>query len=295
MKVAVLGNADSWYVDQICCSLEKAGHFGRAFGFSDLAASSSDGRCCLTIGESSVTEFDAVIVRTMPPGSLEQVVLRMNLLAVAEQMGVLVLNPAKAIECAVDKGLTTLRLTQAGLSVPDTAICETTDRAMESFDLLGRDVVVKPVFGAEGRGILRITDEQLAWRTFRTLERLQAAIYLQTFVQGPAEDLRVLVLDGRVVASMKRFAAPGDFRANAAQQGTALAWNATEEESSTAIRAARATGCIFAGVDLMYDQSQKLHVIEVNAVPGWKTLEKHCRVDVPAILSTWIQQQRNRA
>lgn len=249
------------------------------------------GKAELFVGNQPATNFDSLIVRTMPPGSLEQVVLRMNLLAVAEELGVTVLNPARAIECAVDKGLTSLKLAQAGLPVPDTAVCESCEQAIEQFHLLGKDVVVKPIFGAEGRGILRITDEQMAWRTFRTLQRLEAAIYIQEFLTGRSEDLRILVLDGQVVASMKRFPADGDFRSNAAQQGTATAYCASRNETELAIKAAEVTGCVFAGVDLMYDHNNQLKVIEVNAVPGWKALQKHSQVNVPKTLMDWLQSR----
>ena len=73
---------------------------------------------------------------------------------------------AAAIECAVDKYLTTARLVDAGLPVPRTIVCENAEAAQVAFEQLGGDVVVKPVFGAEGRGILRVSDPDLALRTF---------------------------------------------------------------------------------------------------------------------------------
>ncbi|MEP3479284.1 MAG: RimK family alpha-L-glutamate ligase [Fuerstiella sp.] len=287
----MIGNQDSWYVQQLCDAFRSGNHEATACLFPELEARILDGKSTLHIGDRAVAYYDALIVRTMPPGSLEQVVLRMNLLALAEESGVIVLNPAKAIECAVDKGLTSLRLSQAGLTVPNTVICESCEQAIDQFHQLGNDVVVKPIFGAEGRGILRVADEQMAWRTFRTLERLQAAIYIQQFLPGKLEDIRVLVLNGEVVASMKRFPAEGDFRSNAAQQGTAAAYVANCDEAATAIKAAEVTGCIFAGVDLMYDDKNQLNVIEVNAVPGWKALQKYSTINVPKTLVTWLQNR----
>src|SRR5262249_1671971 len=147
---------------------------------------------------------DAVIVRTMPPGSLEQVVFRMNLLARLEAAGVQVLNPPRAIECAVDKYLTTARLLDAGLPVPRTIVCENAEAGLLAFEEFGGDVVVKPVFGAEGRGILRASDPDLALRTFRTLERIGAVLYVQEFIEHEGFDLRVMVVDGRVLTAMRR-------------------------------------------------------------------------------------------
>ena len=121
-----------------------------------------------------------------------------------EAARVAVLNPARAIECAVDKYLATCRLEAAGLPVPPTLVCERADDALAAFDELGGDVVVKPIFGSEGRGIVRVSDPELALRTFRTLERLQAVLYVQEFVPHEGCDVRVIVLDGRVIGAMRR-------------------------------------------------------------------------------------------
>ena len=110
----------------------------------------------------------------MPPGSLEQVVFRMDLLHRLQARGVRVLNPPRAVEICVDKYLATALLEAAGLRVPPTIVCQHADAALEAFEALGGDVVVKPLFGSEGRGMVRVTDPEMAWRTFRTLERTQA-------------------------------------------------------------------------------------------------------------------------
>ena len=126
--------------------------------------------------------LDAVLVRTMPPGSLEQVIARMDLLAGLQASGIRVVNPPRALECAVDKYLTTQRLAEHGIPVPDTIVCEGAEAALQAFEQLGRDVVVKPLFGAEGRGIVRVTDLEIAQRVFRALERISAVLYVQRFV-----------------------------------------------------------------------------------------------------------------
>jgi len=240
-------------------------------------------------GETDLTTLDVILVRTMPPGTLEQVVLRMDLLSGLQQAGVRILNPPRAIECAVDKYLTTQRLALAGLPVPPTLTCETADAALVAFEQLGRDVVVKPLFGAEGRGIIRVSDPDLAFRAFRTIERLGAVIYLQQFVRGPGFDIRVLLLDGTLIASMKRTPKTGDFRANISQQGTASLHSVTDIELQLARKAAEVTGCIFAGVDIMYDEHNQPLLIEVNAVPGWKGLQAVTRIDVPNKVFDWLE------
>ena len=289
MRIGVLGNVDSWYVNQIIATADSRGHTPVELRFNEQNPRIRNGETQLWIGQEKATDLDVLLVRTMPPGSLEQVVSRMDFLAAVEHAGVRIINSPKSIECAVDKYLTTQKLAQNGIPVPDTILCETSEIAAEAFELLGGDVVVKPLFGAEGRGILRIDHPEMALRAFRTLERLGAAIYLQRFNRGPLEDIRILVLDGQVVASMKRRPAPGDFRANVAQAGIAEKWSPTNREVSLAIHAASVTDCIFCGVDLMYNASGSPVVIEVNAVPGWRALEKTCKINVLERLFGWIE------
>src|SRR5207237_7469693 len=117
----------------------------------------------------SLSDYDGVLVRTMPPGSLEQVVFRMDVLHRLERRGVRVLNPPLAVEACVDKYVTTARLEAAGLPVPPTIVCQHADDALEAFTALGGDVVVKPLFGSEGRGMVRVSDPEMeigraSWR-----------------------------------------------------------------------------------------------------------------------------------
>lgn len=233
---------------------------------------------------------DVVLVRTMPPGSLEQVVFRMDALARLEADGIRVVNSPKALECAVDKYLTTSKCHAAGLPVPETVVCETEDAAIAAFEMLGGDVVVKPLFGSEGRGILRVSDPDLAHRTFRTLSRLQAVLYLQRFIVHPGFDVRVLILDGDVLGGMKRFAADGDFRTNVSRRAEAVKHVPTPMECDLALRAATATGAWFAGVDLLYDRDGRCYVIEVNAVPGWKAFGRVNAIDVATELLQRLQR-----
>ena len=230
-----------------------------------------------------LSKFGAVIIRTMPPGSLEQVVYRMDVLARLEASGVTVFNSPKSVECAVDKYLTTAKLEEAGLPVPATVVCENSDDALVAFERLGGDVVVKPIFGSEGRGILRVSDPDLALRTFRTLERLDAMLYLQRFVDHRGFDIRVLVLDGKILGGMRRVS-EGDFRTNVSRDGRGEPHIVTDVEAEWSLRAAAATGARFAGIDILYDRDGSGFVIEVNAVPGWQAFQKVTGMDVARIV-----------
>lgn len=291
MHIVVLANAESWYRRDLERAAVARGHRFSRVDYRRLTATIHSRGAQLDAEEFPLNGVDAVIVRTMPPGSLEQVVFRMDALAQLEAAGVTVLNPPKAVECAVDKYLTTAKLQAAGLSVPETGVCENAEAAMAVFAQLGGDVVVKPIFGSEGRGILRVSDPDLAFRTFRTLERTQAVLYLQRYIDHDGSDLRALVLDGHVIAAMRRHG-NGDFRTNVARSGTAEMVTLSDEEVGLARRAATATGCRFAGIDLMYDRDGHRYVIEVNAVPGWRALSRVTGLDVAGLVVGALEGER---
>lgn len=226
----------------------------------------------------------------MPPGSLEQVVFRMDAVARLQMAGVLVINSPKAIECATDKYLTTAKLDAAGLPVPRTIVCQETESAMAAFEELGRDLVIKPIFGAEGRGICRVSDPDLAFRTFRTIERTGSVIYAQEFIRHPGFDVRVLVLNERVLGGMKRFGANGDFRTNCAREARAEAHEPTSLECEYALQAARVAGAAFAGIDLLYDERGKCYVVEINAVPGWQAFNRANNTDIAAVFVQELEE-----
>jgi RimK family alpha-L-glutamate ligase len=208
----------------------------------------------------------------LPPGSIEQVVFRMDCLGRHAELGVVVLNSPRAIEAAVDKFLTSAKLQAAGLLTPRTIVCQTADDALAAFEALGRDVVVKPLFGSEGRGITRITDEALAERAFKMLAQLGAALYVQEFIPHEGCDLRLMVSGDQVLGMRRRSAC--DWRTNVSRGATAEPLEVTAELSELALRAAAAVDAQIAGVDLLPGKDGRLYALEVNAVPGWKALAK---------------------
>jgi ribosomal protein S6--L-glutamate ligase len=291
MQIAVLGNAGSWYVADLTQAAARAGHGCVRMDYERLTAVTMRQRTIVRHEDAALHGFDAVLVRTMPPGSLEQVVFRMDALLVLQAAGVPVINPPRAIECAVDKYLCTARLADAQLPVPPTSTCETADDALAAFAELGGDVVVKPLFGAEGRGIMRVSDPELALRTFRTLERLDAVIYLQQFVPHNGFDVRVLVLDGVVLGAIERHSRD-DFRTNVSRTAVPMSHELSDDESDLALRAANAVGARIAGVDLLYDVDGTCRILEVNAVPGWRAFRKVTGIDVAEHLIAAIAEEQ---
>jgi ribosomal protein S6--L-glutamate ligase len=285
MSIALLSYGAGWHVRDLQRAARQLGHEATSIDWRIVQAS--------VPYRSTLDGHQVVIVRTMPPGSLEHVVFRMDVLHVLQDRGVRVLNPPRALEVCVDKYLASARLEAAGLPTPPTAICQNADSAMAAFEELGGDVVVKPLFGSEGRGMLRIESADLGWRVFRALERTQAVLYVQRYVPHPGWDLRVLVANGEVLAAMRRHAQTG-WRTNVAQGGRAEAVSVTAEEARLAVASARAVGTTVAGVDLLPRPQGGYEILEVNAVPGWRALAPATGVDVAAAIIRQAVAQASR-
>lgn len=274
MNLGVLGNLDGWHVQDLIRASGPLGITLQKLDFRKLGFSLG-----LPLPQ-EWQDVDCLLVRTMPPGSLEQVVFRMDILHALERLGKKVLNPPRALEAAVDKFLASELLQHAGLKVPQTITCQDADSAFTAFEQLGGNIVLKPLFGAEGRGMFHIDQPDLAWRSFRTIERLGGVLYLQKFIHHPGWDMRVWVLGDRVLGCMKRHAPQGEWKTNVAQGGRGELVPVNEDVVEMGLRATRAVGAQMAGVDLLLDESGQWNVLEVNAVPGWRAFARVSKIDV---------------
>ncbi len=289
MKVGVLANSNSWYLRDLTRAAS-AHHTIVPLEFSRLSAR-LDGRGGeqFFAGEIPLADIDVLLVRTMPPGSLEQVIVRMDMLARLAENGKLVLNPPRSIEVAVDKYLTSAKLQAVGLQSPITYACQTADEAMQAFAALGNDCVLKPLFGSEGRGITRLTDEALALRAFKMLSQMGAVLYLQEFIPHQGFDIRLFVL-GETVLGMRRHNLE-DWRTNISRGATGEAFTPEPKLQELALRAAQSIGAEIAGVDFLPGNDGNLYAIEVNAVPGWQALSRTLKIDIAAEVLNYAESR----
>ncbi len=246
-------------------------------------------------GGLELTELDGLVVRSLPGGSLEQVIYRMDALQALQSAGVAVINPPKALEAAVDKYLCLCRLQDAGLPVPRTLVCEDPQEAMEAFAELKEQAVLKPLFGSEGRGILRLRSVEDARNAFEEITSARGIFYLQEFIDHGGADLRLLVINGQVIASMTRRAPPGEWLTNIARGGSAESVEADAELESLAVRAATAVGAELAGVDILQGPDGAPRILEVNAIPGWRAISEVSGKDISlAVLDYVLKRTRKR-
>ncbi|MDP1562544.1 MAG: RimK family alpha-L-glutamate ligase [Pirellulaceae bacterium] len=222
----------------------------------------------LCIGGMSLQAGDMVLVRSMSRGTLESIVFRMDALAAIERQGVIVYNPAKSLELAIDKYLSLSRLAAAGFPVPATHVSETSAQAIDAFVRLGSDVVVKPMFGSEGRGLIRVCDKDHAFRVFCSLEALGSVIYQQAFIDHGGSDYRVLVIGDRqwIIERTRE----NDWRTNITQGGRYERTTLPAHVLDLAVQVAGKLGLLYAGIDLVRDRKNGTYlVLEANGVPGW--------------------------
>jgi len=281
MRVAILSARQGWHTDQLCRALAERGHEGRVVPYEALAAHLGGAAAGMAAGDEDIGACGAVLARIIPAGSLEQIVFRVDVLHTLEERGIPVINPPRTIERTVDKLWTTALLEQAGLRVPETVVCERADAALAAFRALG-DVIVKPLFGSMGLGMVRVTDEEMAFRVFRTLETLRGVYYVQRTIDHAGCDVRAFVVGGRVIGAIER-SAPG-WKTNLARGGRARAVTLEPERTELALAAARAVGADYAGVDLLPARDGTVYVVEVNGIPGWRGLQEATSLDVAAAI-----------
>ena len=230
---------------------------------------------------------DAVIVRGIPRGSLEQVIFRVDALHAIEARGVACVNGPRALERTVDKFLASALLARAGVPTPRTVACERLDDALAAFEELGGDVIVKPLFGSMGAGMTRVDDADVAYRVFHALELERAVYYLQETLPHDGRDLRALVVGGRVLAAIERVGS--GWRANLARGARAQATQLSPAQERLCLEAAEVLGVDYAGVDVLRAADGRDYVLELNGIPGWRGLQETTGAGVAAALVAHLE------
>jgi RimK family alpha-L-glutamate ligase len=276
LRVAILGQRGGWHTESLLAALRRRGVAADCCAVTQLTARVA-GRPRLTASGIQLDDHDVVFVRAIPSGSLEQVIFRMDALRCLEQAGVRVVNPPAAIEHGVDKYYTSALLDDAGIPTPRTVVAERFDDALAALEELGGDVVVKPLFGSEGKGMVRVSDPDSAYRAFRALELGRYVYCVQEFIAHEGADVRAFVVGDEVIAAMLRRA--DHWKTNASQGAKGEAYAIDDRLRQLSLRAARVVGAGHAGVDLLPRGDGEYTVLEVNTIPGWRALKAATGVD----------------
>jgi len=233
---------------------------------------------------------DLVLVRAIGLGSFESITLRLGILHALTELKVPVANTPRSIERCVDKAATSFLCFTNGIPTPPTFALQSPrqTRALVRRECVHGPLVLKPLFGAQGRGLKLIRHET----DLPDIETLAGVYYLQRFVGVEREgysDIRVLVTQGRVLAAMTRRADHWITNVKLGARPEPILVDA--EIRDLAVRSAAAVEADFTGVDLLRGPDGRLTVIEVNSMPGWQGLQSVTDFSIAEELAAGLMRQ----
>jgi len=224
-----------------------------------------------------LNDFDAVIPRIRPSMTFYGCALTRHF----EALKVFCLNSAMAISQSRDKLYSLQLLLNNGVDIPTTGFANSPLDTNELIKMVGGSpLIVKLLEGTQGKGVVLAETKKAAESVINAFKSLNANILVQEFIkEANGKDLRLFVIDGKVVAAIQREALPGEFRANIHLGGTASVIKATSEEKRIAIKAAKAMNLKVAGVDIIRSTKGPL-LLEVNSSPGLEGIEGATNKDI---------------
>ena len=207
-----------------------------------------------------------------------------------EMQGVFPLNESVAITRARDKLRSLQLLSRKGIGMPVTGFAHSPDDVDDLIKMVGgAPLVIKLLEGTQGIGVVLAETRKAAESVIEAFMGLKANIMVQEYIaESRGADIRCFVVGNKVVAAIKRQAAPGEFRSNLHRGGTAEVIKITPEERSTAVRAARIMGLNVAGVDVLRSNHGPL-VMEVNSSPGLEGIEGATGKDIAGLIIRWME------
>jgi tetrahydromethanopterin:alpha-L-glutamate ligase len=279
-RVAIMTDEVGWHTRQLHTALRERGAIGRCVDLADCRIDTGAAWHGLVIPGFGRELPDAVLVRGIASGSFEQVTKRLGVLHALRELGVPVYNDARAIERSVDKSMTSVLLHAAGIPAPPTWAMESPAQARRLVmreGAAGHALVLKPLFGSQGKGLQLVGAVGGRHQPLPPLDGAYGSVaYLQRFIAPltqPGFDWRVLVVNGRAVAAMRRVSE--HWVHNIAQGARCEPAALTPGLARIAQDAARALELDYAGVDVLPDAGPNgLQVIEVNGVAAWQGLQR---------------------
>ncbi len=284
-RIIIFSDNNGWHEQRLCHALAKYNVETSIISLKDCRIGFGSNQFGLDIPGFKDELPHAAFVRAIPGGSFEEVTFRLDILHALNDLGVIVHNTAHTIEQTVDKGMTSFLLARAGIAAPAVWVCESETDALNIVSKekkAGRKLVLKPLFGNCGKGLLLIDSAS----QLPTSDQVNGVYYLQSYIAQDnqfGKDWRVLVINNRAVAAMERVSE--HWITNRARGGRCLPTVLTKQLRQLAEDAAQATGAFYAGVDIIADINKQFLVLEVNSVPAWRGLQSVCSDDIAQILA----------
>jgi len=239
-------------------------------------------------GGKSLNSFDAVITRIRPSITFYGSALTRQF----ESMGIYTANSSASITQSRDKLFSLQLMLKEGINIPTTGFANSPIDTNDLIEMVGgAPLIVKLLEGTQGRGVVLAETKKAAESVINAFKSLRANLLVQKFIkEADGKDLRCFVIDGKVVASIERVAAPGEFRANIHRGAKAHIVKVSKEERALAIKAAKILGLQIAGVDIIRSASGPL-LLEVNSSPGLEGIEEATGKDIAGMVIASIEKK----
>jgi len=239
-------------------------------------------------GGRSLNNLDVVIPRLRPNLTFYGCALIRQF----DSLGIFCANSWEAISRSRDKLFASQLFSQNAIQIPITGFAKST---LDTSDLInmvnGAPLIIKLLEGTQGKGVVLAENDKAAESVINAFKSLNANILVQEFIkEAHGKDIRCFVIDGKVVASIQREAAKGEFRSNLHQGGTASIIKITTEEKKLAVKAAKVLGLQIAGVDIIRSHKGPL-VLEVNSSPGLEGIELATGKDIAGMMIAAIEKK----
>jgi ribosomal protein S6--L-glutamate ligase len=289
MKIAMLAvNPNLYSHKRLVEAAETRGHEIEIFNTLRLVINIASHRPTIYSDDRQLEGFDAVIPRI----GASITFYGLAVLRQFEMMGVFPLNESVAIGRSRDKLRSMQLLSRRGIGLPVTVFANDAKRAAEVVEMAGgAPVVIKLLEGTQGIGVVLAETENSAKSVIEAFRGAKVNILVQEFIkEAGGTDIRCLVIDGKVVASMERKGAKGDFRSNLHRGGTASLIKITSQERAAAVGAAKAMGLNVCGVDMLRANHGPV-IMEVNSSPGLEGIERATGLDIAGKIIEFLEKQ----
>ncbi len=232
-----------------------------------------------------------IFVRGFGANVTQKIFFRLDILRAIEEYGIRLINSRESLEIASDKFLTSVFLEKHSIPTPKTIICEDPHDALQMYEELGGDVIIKPLFGSKGIGISRLNDKGFAENVIITLGQLNEVFYLQEFIEHYNRDIRIFVIGNEAIAGMYRVS--DNWKTNVYAGAEVKPLELTSELTKLAVKSAQVTKTEIAGVDIL-ESKEGYYVIEVNSIPGFTALQKVTEINIPEkIISYFLEKAKD--
>lgn len=235
-----------------------------------------------------LNDLDAVVTRIRPSLTFYGTALARQF----ESMGIYTTNASHAVTQSRDKLFSLQLMLKHGIQIPTSGFANSPMDTNDLIDMVGgAPLIVKLLEGTQGRGVVLAETRKAAESVINAFKSLKANLLVQQFIkEANGKDLRCFVIDGKVVAAIERTAAPGEFRANLHQGGSAQIVKITPQERVLAVKAAKALGLQVAGVDIIRSKNGPL-LLEVNSSPGLEGIETATGKDIAGMIISSIEKK----